>query len=163
MKTKLYILVVMLMGGMVAGKAQAQNPECMTNLSIFSEHAKVKNYDAAFTPWKMVYDNCPDANWAVYAYGERILKDKISKSSGGEKDGHITLLFEVLDNSMKYFPKKAKKADVIIDKIMMKYDEKMTNDEEIYKMLGQAFTEDRANFKNPKALYLYFSSLVDLW
>ena len=162
MKTKLYILVVMLMGGMVAGKAQAQNPECMTNLSIFSEHAKVKNYDAAFTPWKMVYDNCPDANWAVYAYGERILKDKISKSSGGEKDGHITLLFEVLDNSMKYFPKKAKKADVIIDKIMMKYDEKMTNDEEIYKMLGQAFTEDRANFKNPKALYLYFSSLVDL-
>lgn len=162
MKTKLYILVVMLMGGMVAGNAQAQNPECMTNLSIFSEHAKVKNYDAAFTPWKMVYDNCPDANWAVYAYGERILKDKISKSSGGEKDGHITLLFEVLDNSMKYFPKKAKKADVIIDKVMMKYDEKMTNDDETYKMLGQAFTEDRSNFKNPKALYLYFSSLVDL-
>jgi hypothetical protein len=38
----------------------------------------------------------------------------------------------------------------------------MITDEEIYTQLDKAFTEDRANFKNPKALYLYFSSLVDL-
>jgi len=29
-------------------------------------------------------------------------------------------------------------------------------------MLDKAFKEDQANFKNPRALYLYFSSLVDL-
>jgi len=162
MKTKLYFTAVMLLGCMVAGSAQAQNPECMTNLSIFSEHAKVKNYDAAYTPWKMVYDNCPDANWAIYAYGERILKDKIGKSSGGDKDALVNELFGVWDNSLKYFPKKAKKADVIIDKVLLKYDNKMINDDEIYAQLSQAFTEDKANFKNPKALYLYFSSLVDL-
>ena len=162
MKTKLYFMVVMLVGAMAVGNAQAQNPECMTNLSIFSEHAKVKNYDAAYTPWKMVYDNCPDANWAIYAYGERILKDKIKKSSGSEKDGHVNLLFEVWDNSLKYFPKKAKVADVIIDKVLLRYDDKSINDDEVYSLLGKAFSEDRANFKNPKALYLYFSSLVDL-
>ncbi len=162
MKTKLYFTAVMLLGCMVAGSAQAQNPECMTNLSIFSEHAKVKNYDAAYTPWKMVYDNCPDANWAIYAYGERILKDKIEKSSGADKDALVNELFGVWDNSLKYFPKKAKKADVIIDKVLLKYDNKMINDDEIYVQLSQAFTEDKANFKNPKALYLYFSSLVDL-
>jgi len=38
----------------------------------------------------------------------------------------------------------------------------MISDDEIYEQLGKAFTEDLANFKNPKALYLYFSSLVDL-
>ncbi|WP_273568151.1 tetratricopeptide repeat protein [Maribacter halichondriae] len=162
MKTKLYFTAVMLLGCMMAGNAQAQNPECMTNLSIFSEHAKVKNYDAAYAPWKMVYDNCPDANWAIYAYGERILKDKIEKSSGGDKDALVNELFGVWDNSLKYFPKKAKKADVIIDKVLLKYDNKMINDDDIYAQLSQAFTEDRANFKNPKALYLYFSSLVDL-
>jgi len=162
MKTKLYFTVVMLMAGVVLGNAQAQNPECMTNLSIFSEHAKVKNYDAAYTPWKMVYENCPDANWAIYAYGERILKDKIEKSSGADKDALVNTLFGVWDNSLKYFPKKAKKADVIIDKVLLKYDNKMIKDDEIYSMLSQAFTEDKANFNNPKALYLYFSSLVDL-
>ena len=162
MKTKLYFTTMLLMGSLAVTNAQAQNPECMTNLSIFSEHAKVKNYDAAYTPWKMVYENCPDSNWAVYAYGERILKDKIEKSSGADKDSYIAQLMGVYDNSLKYFPKKAKKADVIIDKVLLKYDNKMTNDDEIYEMLGQAFKEDKDNFKNPKALYLYFSSLVDL-
>jgi tetratricopeptide (TPR) repeat protein len=152
----------MLFAFVVLGNAQAQNQECMTNLSIYVEHAKVKNYDAAYTPWKMVYDNCPDVNWANFAYGERILKDKIGKSSGAEKDGFIKDLMSLHDNSLKYFPKKAKPADVMIDKIMLQYDNKMASDEEICEGLDKAFKEDRANFKNPKALYLYFSSLVDL-
>ncbi|MEM9142605.1 MAG: hypothetical protein AAGA86_06425 [Bacteroidota bacterium] len=162
MKTKFYFTVWMLVGCLGVTFAQAQNQECMTNLSIYVEHAKVKNYEAAYTPWKMVYDNCPDINWANFAYGERILKDKIKKSSGGDKDTQINDLLALYDNSLKYFPKKAKKADVIIDKVLLKYDNKMINDQEIYDQLKIAFTEDRPNFKNPKALYLYFSSLVDL-
>ena len=77
MKTKFYSTVFMLLGCMMMGNAKAQNPECMTNLSIYTEHVKVKNYDAAYTPWKMVYDNCPELNRANFIYGERILKDKI--------------------------------------------------------------------------------------
>lgn len=162
MKTKIYFTVLMLAGYIGVSNAQAQNQECMTNLSIYVEHAKVKNYDAAYTPWKMVYDNCPDVNWANFAYGERILKDKVKKSSGAEKDGYITDLLTLYDNSLKYFPKKAKKAEVVIDKVLLKYDNKMISDQEIYDQLHQAFVEDRDNFRNPKALYLDFSSLVDL-
>ncbi len=162
MKTKLYFTAIMLLGIMGVSHAQAQNPECTTNLSIFVEHAKVKNYDAAYTPWKMVYDQCPDLNRATYVYGERILKDKIKKSSGAEKDGFISDILGLYDNSMKYFPKKMKMADVEIDKVLMKYDNKMISDSEIYDGLSYAFTKDRGNFTNPKALYLYFSSLVDL-
>ena len=163
MKTKFYFTALILLGFMAAGNAQAQNPECMTNLSIFSEHVKVKNYDAAYTPWKMVYENCPDANWAIYAYGERILKDKIDKTSGSEKDKFMNELMGVWDNSMKYFPKKAKPADLIIDKVLMKQENNMIKDDEIYSMLSKAFKEDKENFTHPKALYLYFSSLVDLF
>jgi hypothetical protein len=162
MKTKLYFTAIMLLGFMGVSNAQAQNQECMTNLSIYVEHAKVKNYDAAYTPWKMVYDNCPDVNWANFAYGERILKDKIKKSSGTDKDAIIQDLLALYDNSRKYFPKKAKMADVEIDKVLLRYDNKMISDDEIYSSLDKAFEEDRVNFKNPKALYLYFSSLVDL-
>ncbi|NHF61529.1 hypothetical protein FK220_019405 [Flavobacteriaceae bacterium TP-CH-4] len=162
MKKNLYITAIMLLGCIGVSNVQAQNPECTTNLSIFVEHAKVKNYDAAYAPWKMVYDECPDLNRATFVYGERILKDKIDKSSGSEKDVFINDLLALYDNSMKYFPKKTKMADVEIDKVLMKYDNKMISDSEIYDALDNAFEKDKENFTNPKALYLYFSSLVDL-
>lgn len=142
--------------------AQAQNPECMTNLSIYAEHVKVKNYDAAYEPWKMVYESCPDINKANFSYGEKILKSKIESSTGAEKDAYIKDLLALYDNSLKYFPTNYTKAGVAIDKVLLMYENKMASDEELFNMLDKAFQEDQANFKNPRALYLYFSSLVDL-
>ncbi|WP_422857731.1 tetratricopeptide repeat protein [Flagellimonas sp. S174] len=162
MKKKLYLTMFAGLMAMGLSMAQAQNPECMTNLSIYAEHAKVKNYDAAYEPWKMVYESCPDINKANFSYGERILKHKIKNTSGADKDGFIQDCLELYDNSLKYFPDKYSKAEVIIDKVLLRFDNKMVSDDEIYAELGTAFKEDRKNFKNPKALYLYFSSLVDL-
>ena len=153
------IAAVMLTG---LSMAQAQNPECMTNLSIYVEHAKVKNYDAAYEPWKMVYENCPDINRANFLYGEKILEHKIDKSSGAEKDGFIQDLLALFENSNKYFPTKYPKADVAIEKALLMYENKMASDEQLFNMLDKGFKEDRENFKNPRALYLYFSALVDL-
>jgi hypothetical protein len=163
MKKEFYLMMIGILGVMNFANAQAQNPECMTNLSIYAEHAKVKNYDAAYTPWKMVYDNCPSINKANFTLGEKILADKIDKSSGAEKDGNIKDLLALYDNSLKVFPDQFTKAEVAIDKALLLYDNKMASDAELYKMLDDAFQADRANFKNPKALYLYFSSLVDLY
>lgn len=153
------ISVTMLSG---LSMAQAQNPECMTNLSIYAEHAKVKNYDAAFEPWKMVYESCPDINRANFTYGERILEHKIANSSGADKDGFVQELLSLHDNSIKYFPSNYTKAGVAIDKALLLYDNKMASDSELFDMLDKAFKEDRENFTNAKALYLYFSTLVDL-
>ncbi|WP_276388496.1 tetratricopeptide repeat protein [Eudoraea chungangensis] len=163
MKKEFYLMMIGILGVMSFANAQAQNPECMTNLSIYAEHAKVKNYDAAYTPWKMVYDNCPSINKANFTLGERILKDKIKKSSGAEKDGYIKDLLSLYDTSLSTFPAQFSESDVAIDKALLLYDNKMSSDAELYKMLDDAFKSDRKNFKNPKALYLYFSSLVDLY
>ena len=152
-------MVTMLTG---LSMAQAQNPECMTNLSIYAEHVKVKNYDAAYEPWKMVYESCPDINKANFSYGERILKAKIESSTGADKDAYLQDLLSLYDNSLKYFPTKYTKAGVAIDKALLMYENKMASDEELFNMLDKAFQEDQENFKNPRALYLYFSSLVDL-
>ncbi len=162
MKLKLYFTAIMLLGMMGVSNAQAQNPECMTNLSIFSEHAKVKNYDAAYEPWKMVYEACPQLNNAIYVYGERILKDKIDKASGAEKEGFVKELMGLYDNKLEHFASKTSPGETMVDKAMVKYDNKMADDAAMYSMLSEAFTKDRGNFKNPKALYIYFSSLVDL-
>ena len=162
MKKKLYLTMIAVCMTMGLSMAQAQNPECMTNLSIYAEHAKVKNYDAAYEPWKKVLEACPDINKANYSYGEKILKHKIKNSSGADKDGYIQDLMTLYDDSGKYFPDKFPMADREIDKGLLMYDNKMASNGQLYDMLGKAFTEDKKNFKNPKALYLYFSSLVDL-
>jgi len=155
-------MVLTALGVSGTGFSQAQNPECMTNLSIYAEHCKVKNYEAAYEPWKMVYDACPGINKANYSYGEKILEHKIDNATGAEKEGYIKELLALYDQSTEYFPKNYTKADVASDKASLLYDNKMASDEELYNMLSQAFKEDRKDFDNPKALYLYFSSLVDL-
>ena len=162
MRKKLFLMTIGILGYTWVSQAQAQNPECMTNLSIYAEHAKVKNYDAAYEPWKMVYENCPDINKANFSLGEKILSHKIKNSSGADKDAYIQDLMTLYENSVKYFPTKFPPAMVAIDKSMLMYDNKMASTEELYNMLDKAFKEDEKNFKNPKALYLYFSSLVDL-
>ena len=53
------------------------NEECFSNLSIFAEYAKVKNYKEAYQPWLDLKSECPDINSAVYVLGERMLKSFI--------------------------------------------------------------------------------------
>ncbi|WP_340199879.1 hypothetical protein [Ascidiimonas sp. W6] len=141
---------------------QEQNPECSKNLSMFYEQSKVKNYNVAYEPWKMVRENCPELNRATYVYGEKILKDKISKSEGSEKTSHISALLSLYDDSNKYFPEKFPYAKVAADKAILIESEKLGTDEELFDLLNEAFKKDLANFKNAKALFLYFSSLVNL-
>ena len=60
--------------------AQGDKSTCPTNLSIFAEYAKVKNYDSAYAPWKEVINTCPEINVATFKYGELILKHKIKNA-----------------------------------------------------------------------------------
>ena len=96
MKTKITLLITVLFLGLNFGFAQ-QDEECMTNLSIFSEYVKSKNYDAAYEPWMIVRNKCPKFNKAIYVYGERILKDKIKNSSGADKIAYINDLLKLWD------------------------------------------------------------------
>ena len=79
--------------------------DCMSNLSIFAEYAKVKNYDSAYEPWISVKSECPDLNSAIYIYGERILKDFIKKNEGDKKVKFQSDLISLYDEWLKYFPK----------------------------------------------------------
>ena len=162
MNKKLYLTMIAIFAAMGLSMAQAQNPECMTNLSIYAEHAKVKNYDAAYEPWKMVLDNCPDLNKANFTYGERILKFKIKNSSGADKDGFEQDLLALYDDSNKYFPAKFPEVKILEKKVTFKSDNKLASDEQLYDMIKPTFDSNLKSFSNPKVLYIYFSSLVNL-
>lgn len=146
-------------------KAQS-NDECLQQVSIFAEYAKVKNYDAALSPWRESRENCPSANAAIYSYGERILQQLIEDSEGSEKDQHIDDLILLYEQWVEYFPERkgvsevggimGKKAQALLD--YEKADKKT-----IYLSFQEAYESDPNSFTNPKHIYNYFKSLHDLF
>lgn len=162
MKRPYRFLIILFCIGFATGRAEAQNLDCVTKLSIYVEHVKVKNYEAAYEPWKKVYDTCPELNKANFLYGEKILSYKIANASETAKNSYVEALLALYDKSLHYFPESFTQAGVAIDKALLLYDQKTASEAALYELLDEAFTADSKNFTNPKALYLYFSVLVQL-
>ena len=145
----------------------AQNKEeCLQNLSIFAESAKVKNYETAYTPWKAVRDSCPDLNVAIYSYGEKILKDRIKKAADADKGAIAEDLIGLYDQWVQFFPTrkgKSKKGDILSKKAQAMLDYKTADLQTAYNTFENAYQTDAKSFTNPKMLYNYFNSLYKLY
>ncbi len=141
--------------------------ECFSNLSIFAEYAKVKNYDAAYEPWLKVRGECPDINSAIYVYGERILKFYIKNSQGNDKDQYEEDLLDLYDEWLKYFSKlksgKQQTGKILAIKAQSMLDYKLTDPKEIYDVYDEAFKIDPGSFTSPKGLYNYFKIYFNLY
>ena len=137
MKTKITLLLALLFIGLNIGFAQ-QDEECMTKLSIFHEYVKAKNYDAAYQPWMDVRNKCPKFNNAIYVDGEKILDDKIEKSTGAEKVAFINDLIKLWEERGEHFASKTPKGEYAAQACQLMYDNKdilnKTN-EELYDVL----------------------------
>ena len=164
MKRRILLAAVMavLFIGSVGAQDCKNNEELRQKLSIFSEYAKAKNYNEAYPVWKEVYTACPSLHFAIFAYGERILQDKIKNNNGAQKTQFVKDLNQLYTDYNKTFPAKLSATEMRIRQALLLFDENAGSEQEIYDLLNAAFTEDRANFKNEKALYLYFSELVTL-
>ena len=147
--------------------SQLSSDECLEQLSIFAESAKIKNYEAAYEPWKIVLDNCPTLNVATYQYGELILKDFIKKSSTDEeKTKYLNDLLSLYDQWVENFPER--KGVRQIGKIYSSKGQAMLdngiNDKGlIYDTFDFAFKNDPSSFTNPKSLAYYFQTGYDLY
>ena len=164
MKTRITLLLAAFFFTFNMGFAQ-QDEECMTNLTIFSDYYKSKKYDEAYEPWMKVRTKCPKFNRAIYAYGEKILDHKIENSSGAQKLEYINDMMKLWDQALEYYPSNYKKGEVLADKVMLMYDNRKdlkVTDKQLFDAADKAYKEDLDNFTNPKALYIYFSSIVDL-
>ena len=164
MKSRIYLILFSLFLGI---NSMAQNSdECAQNLSIFAENAKVKNYGAAYEPWSLVRKECPDLNIAIYAYGERILKERLKNSSENEKSQRETDLIDLYNDWAKYFPTKKGRNDIgniLSAKAQTMIDFKIGSDSEIYSIFDDAFKRDIKSFSNPKRLYNYFKILYEIY
>ena len=137
--------------------------DCLSNLSIFAEYYKVKNYDSAYEPWMQVRRECPKMNVAIYTYGKRMLesfiKDSKSKGADGEDDAkkYQNDLLQLYDEWLINFPTYKGRTiigEIISNKAQVMVDYKLASNQEIYNVFNKAYSEDRASFDDPKPLYL---------
>lgn len=78
--------------------------ECLVNLSLFNESAKNKQYADAVNSWNQVFDNCPNANRAVYTHGRNILHWQLSQAKDeATYQKYFDKLMFMFDQRMKYF------------------------------------------------------------
>ena len=165
MKKYVQFLVALLILG--SGHMTAQdNQQCLQNLSIFAENAKVKNYTAAYEPWMAVKSECPSLNVAIYSYGERILKDRLKNEAAADKAKFQVELLALYDDWIKYFPTKRGKSkigDILSSKAQNMIDFKIGTSQEIYAIFDEAYKKDAASFTNPKRLYNYFKTFYDIY
>ena len=141
--------------------------DCFSNLSIFAEYAKVKNYNAAYEPWLKLKADCPDLNAAIYVYGERILKDFIKNSELNERTKFENDLLDLYDEWLQYFPKsksgRQESGKILAIKAQAMIDLKLGENEEIYKVYDLAFKTNPESFTSPKGLYNYFKIYFNLY
>lgn len=140
--------------------------ECLQNLSIFAEYAKVKNYDEAYAPWMSVRNECPSLNVAIFSYGERIIKDRIKKASPETVGVETADLIKLYDEWLENFPTKRNvsvRGEIISSKAQAMLDYKIADKMEVYKTFDLAYQTDANSFTNPKELYNYFKTLYDLY
>jgi len=165
MKTKITLLFTLLFLGLSIGFAQ-QNEEDMATLSIMTEYAKAKNYEAAYKPFMELRARNPKFNRAIYVYGEKILNHKIKKSTGAEKVAFVNDLIKLWDGRGTHFASKTPKGEYAAKACQLMYDHKdilNKTDADLYECFDAAYKLDKATFKNPKSLYTYFSLMVDLY
>jgi tetratricopeptide (TPR) repeat protein len=147
--------------------SQLSSDECLEQLSIFAESAKIKNYKAAYEPWKTVLDNCPTLNVATYQYGELILKDFIEKSTTEEeKTKYLTDLLSLYDQWLENFPVRKgvrQEGKILSNKGQAMLDNGLDDKSLIYDTFDYAFNNDPGSFTNPKSLAYYFQTGYDLY
>ncbi len=164
---KLLKVFVYWIGVFIIHPLVAQNSEeCLQNLSIFAEYAKVKNYVEAYGPWMKVREKCPSLNVAIFSYGERILKDRIKKATPEMRNEVAEDLMKLYDQWLENFPTKRNisvKGNIISSKAQAMLDYKTADKMKVFKTFDLAYKTDAKSFNNPKGLYNYFKTLYDLY
>lgn len=77
---------------------------CVTNLSLYREFYKQKNYVDALPHWRWVFFNCPLSSQNIYIEGVKMIVSKINESKEQvSRDAYIDTLLMVYEARIKYF------------------------------------------------------------
>ena len=135
-----------------------KDPEkCKTNLSIFYEYAKAKNYDAAYKPWLWCMDNCPKGSKNLYYYGVKIANYRIKHATPASKAAAIALEKRVFDQRIKEYPDHLGKVYSDYAKFV---ETTGGSKDQVFGLLQKAFKIDPSGM-GIRAIYQYFQEVTN--
>lgn len=151
MKKITFLLAVTLT--MLSAKTNAQDNsdrECTIKYNLFKGDFQSKKYDAAYTNWIYLMDNCKDLSVNIYKYGSTLAEDV-------KKDP--ALAKRVYEQRLQYFPKK-NPAKVHSDYVTYLSKNKLASEDEIFLILEKGYNIDPTKM-GVKNLYKYFQGVTD--
>ncbi len=93
----------------VSLKHGSDSIKCVTNLSLYSELYKQKNYSDAIIAWRYVIDNCPQASENSFIDGVNMFRTFIiAENDVAKRAKLIDTLMWIYDLRIKYFGKEGK-------------------------------------------------------
>jgi len=180
MKTnKLKVVLLLAVAAVMAIPLQAQESackgmpkfgkdsvQCVTNLSLYREPVKQKNYQDAYKPWKWVYENCPCASQFIYVDGVKILEFRANKATDAQvKQTIVDSLLGIYDARIKYFPRdpkgRSQVGNILTRKAIDAFSYNPDRPENAYNYVKQAIEIDGAEVL-PEGLQLYLQSAIKM-
>lgn len=77
---------------------------CVRNLSLYVEYYRQKSYDDALPYWRIVFAECPTANFNMYIHGVKMQELLAGKADNKEqKFAHLDTMMLIYDQRIKYF------------------------------------------------------------
>lgn len=154
------LIVSFVMTSLMGQKITAQDgdlQEKRTNLSIFYEYAKAKNYVAAYEPWLWCMDNYPKGSKNIYKYGLRIALDRLKKATPADKTKAIALVKRVYDQRIVYYPDHLGKVYSDYAKFMQSNG---ASKDVVFGLLEKAFKADPSGM-GVRSIYQYFQEVTN--
>ncbi|PZD77786.1 hypothetical protein [Mesonia sp. K7] len=162
MKTKFLILLTGFFLSVSLANAQA-SVDCNREVSLYAQSAKIKDYKTAKPIYDKLIKNCPDASLAIYQYGERMFKQLAKDASDDEnQEQYAKALIENYKLRLKHFPNETKVGEAYGSIGEAMYDFELGTTEKRLAMFEKAWKEDEKNFSDPRALYIYFNTVIEL-
>jgi len=158
--TKLLFSLFLLAGisNVYAQDKYGSDPEkCKTNLSIFYEYAKAKNYEPAYEPWTWVVENCPKGSKNIYSYGLKIAQYRYDKATGDQKEIESKLIDDVYAKRIVNFPDNLGK---VYSDWASSLEKRGKSKEDVFAKLEKAFTANPARM-SIKNLAKYFQEVTN--
>ncbi len=171
MKTKslfLLFFALLIFANLSAQESEAEQDsepqvDCRKELSKFAQSAKIKDYDAAKPIYDKLVEHCEKVSMATYQYGERMFKHFMNEGeTDADKKEAAENYIKNFEKRLELYPDKTDKGSTYMKMALAQFENKIGSTEDQYNAFDRAWKEDQENFINPKALYAYFSLLIDL-
>lgn len=140
-------------------KYGADSVKCVSNISLYREYYKQKNYKDATPHWRWVYQNCPASTEHMYADGPNLLKVAMQNEKDPVRlNAYKDSILSIYDQRIQYFGKEGYVLSRKMIEILTLYPEKQDT---IFK-LGQKVYELEGAGMDPSAATVWFQSAMIL-